>query len=474
MSKKPGKVLTDVIDFFNKYLKLENGVITSNLYRKSSKKDKINVWSIFIEKRDRYNSKIDIIIDDISDNFVNGYAVYYTKIGYLDGKIRKTGENYVTEGKQGTNIITQTIKMIRKLYKNKITQLYKQNISNKSEQIFSSYMWKITPQLFESVNKNWNRVNFPCYIQPKVDGIRLLCVYNKNINVYTNFPGLGIFHRSRKIYKGRQPQLLYELYTLLSRYPGIYLDGELAIIELSFQKSIGLARRQYEEEPNLSYYIFDLFDSSIPSLTYEVRLNKLKTMFAARNTADQKIHFLETYLVKSYNELQYYMNIFIKEGYEGSIIRMPESKYAYSFTTPKRIKSVLKWKYIEDAEWKVVRYTSGTGEHNGAILFICSTENGIEFGISFVAGVFSIKERQKIYQYFQQHQKVFDKCFKNKMVTIQYQNLTESGIPIRGGIKQFRDEKIQKRLVEILYNFNNFADAINKLTETINKLIQYF
>ena len=59
-------------------------------------------------------------------------------------------------------------------------------------------------------------------------------------------------------------------------------------------------------------------------------------------------------------------NLYVQQGYEGAMIRVPGSVYEN-----KRAKCLLKYKEFEDAEFEICGYHEGKGDWEGTVIWEC-------------------------------------------------------------------------------------------------------
>jgi ATP-dependent DNA ligase len=70
-------------------------------------------------------------------------------------------------------------------------------------------------------------------------------------------------------------------------------------------------------------------------------------------------------------------DIYISKGFEGLMIRKPDSVYELNF----RSSNLLKEKKFDDTEFKVVDVEVANGTENKAVIFVCETEDGDRFTV---------------------------------------------------------------------------------------------
>jgi ATP-dependent DNA ligase len=164
------------------------------------------------------------------------------------------------------------------------------------------------------------------------------------------------------------------------------------------------------------------------------------------NNSNKKINCLvqvETILVNTEKEQDDLYKKFLKEKYEGIIIRNADSLYLTSATknsTKIRSKYVLKRKMRYSDEFEVVGYTQGTkGRDIGAIMWICQTHDGSK-QFNTTPKNTTYEERYKLYKLANSNNgKQFDKLYKGRMMTVEYEDLSKNKVPLRAKSIGFRE-----------------------------------
>ena len=225
----------------------------------------------------------------------------------------------------------------------------------------------IKPMLAHKVNEN--RIDFSekVFIQPKLDGVR--CIFTKD----------GAYSRTGKQFHNlRHIELRLKGFFKLN--PDIQLDGELYnhALRNDFEQIISLVRKQKptdEDRRNAQHLIqYHVYDMIAEGLSYEDRLNWLmsnKVLWWGNVVVP-----VETHRVNKYEEAaNMHYDGFLKQGYEGSILRLNgpyEQKRSYNLQ---------KFKDFSDTEATIIGYEAGKGKFTGLIgKFIMIDDDGIEFG----------------------------------------------------------------------------------------------
>ena len=287
------------------------------------------------------------------------------------------------------------------------------------------------PMLAHNFKDRQGEIVYPCYSQPKLDGIR--CVVRKE--------GDKLVGRTRN---GKEieciPHILKSLNGYFLAHPNAILDGELYNHDLrdNFNKITSLVRKQKpiqsssmtdkafakkctefqerlaEAEDTIQYHIYDaprINDVIAEKHSFDHRIEELQ----AHLTQNKHIHIVETNEAYTLGNLNNLYNQYLEQGYEGQMVRKSLSSYEN-----KRSTSLLKRKEFVDAEYKVVDIEIGNGNRSGtAKHLVCYCPKTQRTFNSNIKGNFDyLKE-------------IYDnrKEYIGQMATIKYFQLTPDGIP---------------------------------------------
>ena len=261
---------------------------------------------------------------------------------------------------------------------------------------------KYYPMLAHQYSNKKSEIKFPCYVQPKLDGVRCVIVrnklYSRNGNIFPSLP-----HIEEELKKYNKNNLI--------------LDGELYTDDINFEKIVGLVKKwkkSEEDKKNATKIYLNVFDYIDNKLTFEQRLKNLNIFF------DNNKNMIHIKQVKS-EECQKEENIndflekYTKEGYEGLIIR--NKKGLYEENT--RSINLQKLKKFVDEEFEIIDYTTpNIGKEVGCVIWICKTKEGKKFNVR-PSG--NYQERKQLYRNA--------KKYIGKMLTVRYQELTNGNVP---------------------------------------------
>lgn len=235
---------------------------------------------------------------------------------------------------------------------------------------------QVLPMLANKWEARHKYITEPFYVQPKLDGIRLIVSRNGCFS-RTGKPVEGVEHLARGLKDGE------------------YLDGECYARDKTFEEIASLFKTKPEE---LEFHIFDYFDVNRPNLTFEER---------------KKYTTVETFHAKSKDEVQGYHDMFVNQGYEGIMIRDARSVYEIG----RRSNYLLKYKTFHTDEFTIVDVKEGSGREKGTAIWVCEVGNH----------TFSVKPEGT----FEVRRKYWNgkDTYIGKKLTVRYQNMTELGIP---------------------------------------------
>lgn len=214
---------------------------------------------------------------------------------------------------------------IMELYKVKLNEGYTKSGSDEIKKIvpMKAAMMKKLPQL-------------PFLVQPKIEGIRMLC-YLENNDKVVQYSAQGT------IYNIPHLQEIRDLFLYLPT--GAILDGELYKHEMAFTDISSTVKNSSKSKKDLEYWVFDFYSSE--KYPYHVRAEILGNAFDKVEIKDCR--FMETQIVEDEPTFKNYYASYLILGYEGIILRLPYAEY-----TPGRNNCTLKLKQYQDFEMEVV------------------------------------------------------------------------------------------------------------------------
>jgi ATP-dependent DNA ligase len=181
------------------------------------------------------------------------------------------------------------------------------------------------PMLAESYKEQAHKVVYPCYVQPKLDGIRcnkkgreLKSRANRDITTVKHISNDGDIQSE-------------------------ILDGELYQHGASFQTITSLVKKYVKDETeDIKYHVYDMM-SDKPFYERYLMLQEL-----TKNCVHTVV--VDTFVVTNYEELVAFHNKFLSEGYEGTMVRWGNAPYKANG----RSANLLKYKDFQDVALPII------------------------------------------------------------------------------------------------------------------------
>jgi len=377
----------------------ENITILPNLYG-IDKGGKVKIWSAKIQFFPEENRAVQIV-----------------EFGQLDGKKQIAARDYVS-GKAGKSPLEQcTQETNRKWLDKKEKENYKTQIpdatsaaSEPTKSVGSAdgttLPLPILPMLAKKFEPERLNITFPCYVQPKLDGLRCIMYLHDGKIVAQSRTGNSFVSMF---------EIKNALVPFFKKYPSVVLDGELYTKDIPFEVLAGIIKKKKITEKDnaildlITYNVYDIVDLKAP---FSERIEFLRANFEA----DQypRIKFVATYLIQSVSEFRSMFSDFVQSGYEGIMLRNVKGLYRTNY----RSGDLLKYKEFDEDEYRITGFTEGEGRDKGAVVWVCETPDKKKFTARPQG---SIENRRNQFK--------SGASYIGKMVTVIHFGLTQDGIP---------------------------------------------
>ena len=314
--------------------------------------------------------------------------------GFDDGK-KTISEWTVCEAKSYCSAEAQALKEAQAIHRKKIETGSFENMSDIDNEIH------FEPMLAHKWEDQKDKVKYPIYSQPKLDGIR--CIVKKD----------GMWSRNgKKIISA--PHIYEAMKHLFTVNPNLIFDGELYADKFAndFNAICSLVKKT---KPTVE----DLNESAVKIEYHIYDLPSCKETFVGRR---QALYYMElpkccvkvaVEQINNLNDVTAHYEDYITKGYEGQMLRL---NLPYE---NKRSKSLLKHKSFIDEEYTILGIEEGIGNKTGMVgSFIFKTKEGKQFNSS---PKFNWEECTEMWKQKQ--------TLIGKSATVKYFNLTPDGIP---------------------------------------------
>jgi len=174
-------------------------------------------------------------------------------------------------------------------------------------------------------------LTYPLLASPKLDGVRALIMNGK------------VMSRS---FKPIPNQFVQDLFGNVD-FNG--LDGELIVgapTASNAYRATSSGVMSIEGKPEVKLYVFD--DFSFPG-RYQARFESVRKRLKKRPT----LIVVEQLIISSHEDLQWFEEQCLRDGYEGVMLRHPDSPYKQGRATPKE-GYLMKLKRFEDSEAEII------------------------------------------------------------------------------------------------------------------------
>jgi len=364
-------------------------------------------------------------------DILNGNATAEIVYGQLDGKKQTTSREY-TEGKNlgkknETTPLQQCMSETRRKWQDKMEKegyslvppvLESESETNSNSEsnppLTESKVFPMLAHTYEPVsskNKK-NDIVFPCYVQPKLDGLRCVCYMVK----CGNSNDCKVVAQSRTgAYFETVEHICDELRPMLLKNPGLILDGELYTTDIPFEELAGLIKKKKLTEADvervrcIKYHVYDIVMNDAP---YSERHDRVVGTIGGTKCAHLEV--VHTQLIHTVGEFRQAFSEYVAGGYEGIMLRNVGGVYRQNY----RSHDLQKYKEFVEAEYPIVGFKEADGRDKGTVVWVCRTAEEREFSVR----PRGTQEQRR--QWFQEGH-----TYRGKLLTVIYQELSELNVP---------------------------------------------
>jgi len=263
----------------------------------------------------------------------------------------------------------------------------------------------VEPMLAHKFRDHESKIEYPCYSQPKLDGIRCIAIIEMGVATLwsrTRKPITGVPHIIRAL-EQQYPQ--YDNDTPEDR---TILDGELYnhSYKNKFEEIVSFCKQVTPKHGYqvVQYHIYDIVDGNLfTERTDSIKKAELVNPLVAVKT---------TYTL-NVDQLMEQFDEDRADGYEGTMVRNADSLYEN-----KRSYNLQKIKEFDDAEFKITSVKSGRGRMSECAIFTCATSKGDLFDCKMEGSLDRLKEIL-----------LDSRNVIGKMLTVRYQGFTNGKMP---------------------------------------------
>lgn len=318
-----------------------------------------------------------------------GYCLKRT-YGQLNGKVTEGPLIYIPNGKVKRTTWEQTLLQFNAEVKKQLDKGYKEIEKHPNEyteeelqNIYGEVKMRagatVKPMLAKQEKDIKNRKIFDneWYISRKVNGVRCL-IYYDNGKIRTASRGATNYDIAI-IHIIQHPTLI----AFFQKHPDAILDGEIYKAGLSLNQISGICRSQktVNDGKDLQFYWYDIVDlkasfserwKCMQEWSKELQLSEFDPY---RCFSDNELHmqFLPQSLISGFDNMKNLHDKWVKEGWEGAVIRNPDSTYKPG----SRGNDWIKIKEYIEAEYPIVGLAEGLRDED--MCFVLETPSGQRF-----------------------------------------------------------------------------------------------
>lgn len=291
-------------------------------------------------------------------------------------------------------------------------------------------------------------IKFPCFVQPKLDGLRCVSYAIRSANDYE----VALQSRTGAFFTGL-PHIAAAIRPYLSQHPSVVIDGELYTDQMPFEELAGLIKKKkitaadVERLKKVKYHVYDIYDHARHDMPFAERMELLASAVrrcgciandtqtasrtavsgrilrsdttteagvAAAAAATSVVVLVRTEKIAVLSEFRRLFAEFVESGYEGIMLRNAAGVYRANY----RSNDLQKYKEFMEDEYRIIGFTQGEGRDAGAVIWLCETADGKDFTVRPRGTM----EQRRIW--FSNGE-----SYIGKNLTVIYQELTEEGKP---------------------------------------------
>lgn len=289
-----------------------------------------------------------------------------TEYGLVDGEkqiARKTATPKNVGRSNATTGEEQAVVEAQAMWQKNRDRKYAESIDVAKEEL-------IRPMLAVDFEKRKGKnVEYPAYIQPKLDGVRALAFWNGN--------RLELMSRNGKSWRdiGTVEHIAAALERFLPKH--MLLDGEIYAHGETFQQTTRLVKKYRKgESEQLLFHPYDIIERNSLNTPFSQRFTQFAWL-ADQLTATDPIELVRTEVVHTDEEVYDFHRQFVEDGFEGAMVRMAAGPYQYGA----RSYDLLKVKSFLDSEYEIVGHKGGIGKFENAAIWVCRMPDGQTFDV---------------------------------------------------------------------------------------------
>lgn len=259
------------------------------------------------------------------------------------------------------------------------------------------------PMLAYPFEKKAHKVVYPCYVQPKLDGVRCLIKLEGDQVIYKSrgnklYTTLGHLDGSARVILGELPE-------------GTMLDGEIYCHGMPLNEITSAVKKFKEDSLKLEFWWYDVVIPDEPYIGRKDWMNEIHDG-VYQDAKLRGVVLTDTHAAENQSDVNNYHDFYTKNDFEGLMIK----NLAGMYTLNNRSADLLKYKRFDDDEFKIVDHKL---DKDGRIVLVCQSNN-TTFDVVPKGG----------HRFREQVLKDFKEQWLGNLLKVQYQGYGVNGVPI--------------------------------------------
>jgi DNA ligase-1 len=271
--------------------------------------------------------------------------------------------------------------------------------------------------------RDTSRAEYPCYIEPKSDGMRVLAVVGGS-----DVDGVSFLSRGGRPIE-TMSAVAHSIALVFS--PGLVLDGE-ARGGASFEDSLSSIKRgRAQEDKPVTYTVFDVMtiaEFEVRECRTPFRERRAHLSEVQRNLDALKVKNVwtsEFTIVNDEKEARRYHDACVQRKFEGAMLKKMEGTYDFKRTT-----SWIKMKIAETEDLEITGVKPGKGRNAGRLGALVLSRNGVTCNCG--TGM-TDEERDHLWK--------IRKTLPGKIAEVEFMRVTSKGRAREPRLVKIRDHK---------------------------------
>ena len=267
---------------------------------------------------------------------------------------------------------------------------------------------------------DWTKVKsitYPCYIQPKLDGVRCLMIVENTDVIFLSRSGKEYTTLDHIRLDVKQFLIRYE--NSIPKYQKFILDGEIYSHELTFQEITAAVKKERPESLKLHFRAYDVVSEEIQ----QYRIKQVSQLVDAIESPF--VHIVDHCIIYQPTDVKFHHDKWVQEGYEGAMLRLFDGMYAQG----QRSRHLLKVKEFDETEFAFHSFEHGQRLED--LIAVCLTDNQKPFRAKMQG---SKEQKQQLEDAYKAGN------LEGLMLTVKHFGWTDDGLPRFPIGKAFRED----------------------------------